>query len=210
MVVLPPALTRSTSAPTYLDSQWKHTPRPGKRNYLGHISCTLEDTNLKELAIGTNSRSGDQWDIWQAVYSPVGDNGYPKPKPIWNKLTGKIDPKVAEYWRENYDLSYILKRDWKTLGPKLKGKLHIYCGDMDTYYLNNAVYLTEEFLESTTDPYYDGEVDYGDRAEHCWNGDHKRSNALSRLRYNQMYVPIILERIRKGAPKGADLTSWRY
>ena len=192
----------------YLDSQWKHTPRPGKRNYLGHISCTLEDTNLKELAIGTNSRSGDQWDIWQAVYSPVGDNGYPKP--IWNKLTGKIDSKVAEYWRENYDLSYILKRDWKTLGPKLKGKLHIYCGDMDNYYLNNAVYLAEEFLESTTAPYYDGEVDYGDRAEHCWNGDHERSNALSRLRYNQMYVPIILERIRKGAPKGVDLTSWRY
>ena len=192
----------------YLDSQWKHTARPGKRNYLGHISCTLEDTNYKELAIGTNSRSGDQWDIWQAVYSPVGDNGYPKP--IWNKLTGEIDPKVAEYWQENYDLSYILKRDWKTLGPKLKGKLHIYCGDMDNYYLNNAVYLTEEFLESTTDPYYDGEVDYGDRAEHCWNGDHERSNALSRLRYNQMYVPIILERIRKGAPKGADLISWRY
>ncbi len=192
----------------YLDSQWKYTPRPGKRNYLGHISCTLEDTNYKELAIGTNSRSGDQWDIWQAVYSPVGDNGYPKP--IWDKLTGEIDPKVAEYWRENYDLSYILKRDWKTLGPKLKGKLHIYCGDMDNYYLNNAVYLAEEFLESTTNPYYDGEVDYGDRAEHCWNGDHERSNALSRLRYNQMYVPIILERIRKGAPKGADLTSWRY
>ncbi len=192
----------------YLDSQWKHTARPGKRNYLGHISCTLEDANYKELAIGTNSRSGDQWDIWQAVYSPVGDTGYPKP--IWDKLTGEIDHKVAEYWRENYDLSYILKRDWKTLGPKLKGKLHIYCGDMDNYYLNNAVYLTEEFLESTTNPYYDGEVDYGDRAEHCWNGDHERSNALSRLRYNQMYVPKILERMRKGAPKGADLTSWRY
>jgi hypothetical protein len=138
----------------------------------------------------------------------VGGDGYPKP--IWDKLTGKIDHSVAEYWRENYDLSYILQRDWKTLGPKLKGKIHIYCGDMDNYYLNNAVYLIEEFLESTKDPYYEGEVDYGDRAEHCWNGDHDRPNAISRLRYHQMFIPRIVERIKKSAPPGADLTSWRY
>ena len=117
---------------------------------------------------------------------------------------------MAEYWRENYDIGYILKRDWKTIGPDLVGKLHIYCGDMDNYYLNNAVYLVEEFLESTTDPYYDGLVDYGDRDEHCWNGDHERSNAYSRLRYHQMYVPIIVDRLLKTAPQGADITSWRY
>ena len=164
--------------------------------------------NLRELAIGTKSRSGAQWDIWQAVYSPVGEDGYPKP--IWDKLTGEIDHSVAEYWRENYDLSYILQRDWETLGPKLKGKIHIYCGDMDNYYLNNAVYLIEEFLESTKNPYYEGEVDYGDRAEHCWNGDHDRPNAISRLRYHQMFIPRIVERIEKSAPPGADLTNWRY
>jgi len=192
----------------YLKSNFKHTPRPGQRNYLGHISCTLEETNHRELVLGTNSRSGDQWDIWQAVFSPVGEDGYPKP--IWDKMTGKIDPKVAEYWKENYDLSYILKRDWKTLGPKLKGKIHIYCGDMDNYYLNNAVYLIEEFLKDTKNPYYDGEVDYGDRAEHCWNGDHTRPNAISRLRYHQMFFPKIVERILKSAPSGADLKTWRY
>jgi hypothetical protein len=192
----------------FLKSPFKKTPRPGRRNYLGQVSCTLEETNLRELVLGTNSRSGDQWDIWQAVYSPMGEDGYPKP--IWDKMTGEIDKEVAEYWRENYDLSYILQRDWKTLGPKLKGKIHIYCGDMDNYYLNNAVYLVEEFLESTTDPHYDGDVDYGDRAEHCWNGDQTRPNALSRLRYNQMYVPKILDRIKKAAPPGADLTSWRH
>jgi hypothetical protein len=192
----------------FLKSPFKKTPIPGRRNYLGQVNCTLEETNLRELVLGTNSRSGDQWDIWQAVYSPMGEDGYPKP--IWDKMTGEIDKEVAEYWRENYDLSYILQRDWKTLGPKLKGKLHIYCGDMDNYYLNNAVYLIEEFLESTTDPYYDGDVDYGDRAEHCWNGDQTRPNALSRLRYNQMYVPKILDRIKKAAPPGADLTSWRH
>jgi len=192
----------------YVDSQWKRTPRPGSRNYLGEINATLEEMNHRELVLGTNSRSGDQWDIWQAVYSPVGEDGYPKP--IWDKKTGKIDHAVAEYWQENYDLRYILERDWKILGPKLKGKIHIYCGDMDNYYLNNAVYLMEEFLESTRAPYYNGEIDYGDRAEHCWNGDHTRPNAISRLRYHQMFIPKIVQRILKSAPPGADLSSWQY
>jgi hypothetical protein len=192
----------------YSDSRWKRTPRPGQRNFLGEVSTTLEDSNHRELVLGTHSRSGDQWDIWEAVFSPAGEDGYPKR--IWDKMTGEIDPAVAQYWRENYDLRHILERDWKTLGPKLRGKIHIYCGDMDNYYLNNAVYLMEDFLKKTRDPHYDGEVDYGDRAEHCWNGDHTRPNAISRLRYHQMHIPKIMARIEKSAPAGADLTSWRY
>ncbi|MBC7920982.1 MAG: hypothetical protein H7Z75_07790 [Ferruginibacter sp.] len=192
----------------YLKSNHKRTPRPGHRNYLGHVSATLEEINHRELALGTKSRSGGQFDIWEAVYSPVGPDGYPRR--IWDKLTGDIDSNVAKQWREKYDLRYIMARDWAKLGPKLAGKIHLYCGDMDNYYLNNAVYLTEEFLEATKNPYYAGEVKYGDRAEHCWNGDPKLPNALSRLRYNQMYVPKILERLQKHHPAGADLTSWRY
>lgn len=192
----------------YAGAPWKQVPRPGQRNYLGHVNATLEQMNHKELVLGTKSRSGDQWDIWQAVYSPVGADGYPKP--IWDKFTGALDPSVAAYWRENYDLGYILKRDWAKLGPKLEGRIHLYCGDMDNYYLNNAVYLVEEFLKTTTNPFYAGEVAYGDRAEHCWNGDPTLPNAISRLRYHQMYVPKILDRIQKAAPAGADLTSWRY
>jgi hypothetical protein len=191
----------------YIDSRWKRTPRPGHRNYLGHISSTIEDMNRLELVLGTKGRSGGQWDIWQAVYSPVGPDGYPKP--IWDKRTGVIDPAVAEHWREHYDLSHILRRDWERLGPKLRGKIHLYVGDMDNYYLNNAVYLVEEFLK-TANPPYEGEVDYGDRAEHCWNGDHTRPNALSRLRYHQMHAPKIVKRILESAPKGADIKSWRY
>ena len=68
----------------------------------------------------------------------------------------------------------------------------------------------EEFLEGTTDPYYDGEVDYGDRAEHCWNGDQENPNHISRLRYNSMYLPKIMKRIAVSAPENADLSSWRY
>ena len=192
----------------YVDRAWGSTARPGRRDYLGHLSNTLEQDNHYELALGSRGRSGQQWDVWQAVYSPVAEDGYPKP--IWDKRTGEIDPEVAAHWRENYDLSHIMRRDWPTLGPKLEGKLHIYVGDMDNYYLNNAVYLTEEFLESTTNPYYNGVVDYGDRAEHCWNGDHTRGNGLSRLRYVQMYADLIEQRILDSAPAGADVTSWRY
>ncbi len=192
----------------YFGDKYVRIPVPEKRNYLGELSATLEGANHLEMVIASNGRSGGQWDIWQAVYSPVGDDGYPKP--IWDKLTGDIDHEVAAYWRENYDLRYILERDWKELGPRLKGKIHIYVGDMDNYYLNNAVYLMESFLENTKAPYYDGEIDYGDRAEHCWNGDHTRGNGLSRLRYHQMYVDKIIKRIESTAPEGADLSSWRY
>jgi len=192
----------------FLDSRWKRTPRPAHRNYLGQVQTTVEEANHRELALGTRGRSGDQWDIWQAVYSPVGADGYPKP--IWDKVTGEIDHSVAEYWREHYDLSHILRRDWATLGPKVRGKLKIYVGDMDNYYLNNAVYLVEDFLKQAKDPPADAEVDYGDRAEHCWNGDHTRPNALSRLRYAQMFIPRIMDQIRKNHPAGVDTVSWRY
>jgi hypothetical protein len=193
----------------FAEGPFKKVPRPGHRDYLGHLSATLEQLNRLELVLGTHSRSGGQWDIWEAVYSPVGADGYPKR--IWDKRTGAIDRGVAKFWQENYDLSYILRRDWnRGLGKKLEGKIHLYVGDMDNYYLNDAVYLVEDFLKTTKDPAYGGEVDYGDRAEHCWNGDHTRPNAYSRLRYHQMFIPRIPERMRKTAPPGSDLTSWRY
>ncbi len=192
----------------WYDSEFKKLARPAHRNYLGQIQNTMQETNHYELALGTKSRSGQQWDIWEAVYSPQGDDGYPKR--IFDKETGEIDKSVAEYWKENYDLRHILQRDWKTLGPKLEGKIHIYCGDMDNYYLNNAVYLMEDFLKKTQNPFYKGEVDYGDRAEHCWNGDQQNPNYISRLRYNTLYLPKILKRISESAPKGADIKSWRY
>jgi len=190
----------------YHKSDYKKTLRAGMRDGKGIIKSHLIDMNHREMVLGSRGRSGDQWDIWQAVFSPAGDDGYPKP--IWDKKTGKINKDVAEYWKENYDLSYILKRDWNKIGNDLKGKLHIYCGDMDNYYLNNAVVLTEEFLESTKNPYYEGEVDYGNLAEHCWNGDHENPNHISRLRYNTMYLPKIKERLKKTAPKNHNLINW--
>jgi hypothetical protein len=191
-----------------LEGAHESLERPAVRNYLGEIMATQRGTNQYERALGDRGRSGEQYDIWQAVYGPEGEDGYPKP--IFDKVTGAIDPNVALFWRDHYDLSYILARDWKTLGPKLKGKLHIYVGSEDTYYLNDAVYFAEDRLKALKDPEADVEVAYGPRAEHCWNGDPNLPNAYSRLHYNVQYLPKILERIKETAPKGADLTSWRY
>ena len=192
----------------YLQGTHTRFLQPAARNYLGQTLGTVQSVNQYELALGSHARSGEQFDIWQAVFGPVGEDGYPKP--IFDKETGVIDRSVAAYWKEHYDLSAILQRDWATLGPKLKGKLRVYVGSADTYFLNNAVYYLEDFLKTTKDPYYEGEVKYGERAEHCWNGDPNLPNELSRLHYHTMYLPTILDRIEKTAPKGADLKGWRY
>jgi len=192
----------------FVEGAHKREAQSAMRDYLGHTFITTQEINGYELALGDHGRSGEQFDIWQAVYGPVGADGYPQP--IFDKVTGDIDHTVAEYWRQHYDLEAILERNWGKLGPELAGKIHIYVGSDDTYFLNDAVYRMEDFLNSTTNPPYGGEVTYGPRAEHCWNGDPTQPNAYSRLRYNTMYLPKILDQIQKTAPKGADLASWRY
>jgi hypothetical protein len=191
----------------YDEGPLRRTPRSAHRDYLGRVLSTVEQENLEELVLGTHARSGGQWDAWQAVFSPVGADGYPKP--IWDKRTGVIDHDVAAYWREHYDLDHVMERDWKRLGPKLRGKLTINVGLSDSFFLNDAVYLLERFLKSASPP-ADATVDYGPRDEHCWSGDHTTFNAESRLTYPVRFVPKLVEHWLKTAPKGADVASWRY
>ncbi len=150
----------------YKERGWLRVPTASDRRTDGIVTLTYQQRNYFELALGTKGRSGDQVDIFEAAYGPIGPDGYVKP--LFDKVTGEIDREVAEYWKEHFDLNHILQRDWAELGPKLKGKIHIYTGDMDTHYLNNAVVLMEEFLEKTENPYYDGVVEYGDGQPHCW------------------------------------------
>ena len=192
----------------YAEGPFRNTLRPGHRDYLGHVNAMVRDMNYRELALGTKSRSGDQWDIWEAVYSPVGKDGYPTP--VFDKKTGVINKSVVAHWKENFDLTHIIQRDWPKIGDKLKGKIHLYVGDMDNFYLNNAVYSAEDMLKKLSNPSCNCEVDYGDRAEHCWNGDHKNPNYISRLRYHRMFIPKWSEEVKQRAPQGADLQSWRY
>ena len=182
----------------------KTSVRPWMRGVDDQVFLDQRDASHLEAVLGTRGRSGDQMDIFMSVYGPVGEDGYPDL--LYDKWTGEINPEVAEYWRENYDLRHILERDWETLGPKLEGKLHIYMGDMDTFFLDEATRLLEAFLEGTTDPYYAGSFEWGERAPHCYSGAAEFPGQTS----YQRVLPLMVERILGTAPEGADVASWRY
>jgi len=192
----------------YTTGPWRRTPRDGERDYMGDMLSTVEQQNLHELAEGTRSRSGGQWDIWEAVFSPVAPDGYPRR--IYDKRTGVIDPVTAQYWRDHYDLVHIMQRDWSTLGPKLRGKIHIYAGMSDSWFLNDAVYLADDFFKSTTNPPADAEIVYGPRHEHCFTGDPAHVNTIGGLTFNQRVITQMAEHWLRTAPAGADTVSWRY
>ena len=192
----------------YEDNPWKRTPKPGFRDYRGHLYSTFEERNLVELVLGTHGRSAGQHDAWASVFGPVGDDGYYKP--LYDRMTGAIDPEVAKYWRDHYDLRFILERDWKTLGPKLRGRIHITSGTMDNGYLNNAVYQMEAFLRSAASPPADAEIVYGERREHCFTGDTEHPNNVGSRTVHQRYMPAMARWMTRTAPAGADTTSWVY
>ena len=191
----------------YEDNRFKRTPKPGYRDYRDHLFSTFEDRNLVELALGTHGRSAGQHDAWASVFGPVGADGYYKP--LYDKATGAIDPEVAAYWRDNYDLRYILQRDWARLGPRLRGKIHITSGTMDNGYLNNAVYQMEEFLSHAV-PSPEFEITYGERREHCFTGDTEQPNNVGNRTVHQRYMPAMAQWMMKSAPAGADTRSWVY
>ena len=86
---------------------------------------------------------GGQLASFEAVFSPRGSDG--KPRKLWDRKTGAVDPEVARSW-EKYDIRLVLERSWPTLGPNLAGKLHIYMGGEDTFYLEGATELLRQSL----------------------------------------------------------------
>lgn len=178
----------------FIEHEWSRVARPGCRASDGNIRYTMEQENLYEEVIGDRCRGGGQWGIWNAVFAPVADDGYPLP--IWDPLTGAIDHDVARRARDRYDIRHYLERNWSSVGPSLVGKIHVYCGRMDNYHLEEAVYLLEAFLETTTAPRYDGTFAYGDRAGHGWSP----FDTPGLLR-------AMAEHVRRNAPDGAS-TDW--
>ncbi len=192
----------------WLQGPWGKVPRPAERRADGNIVTTMDRTNRRELVLGTHGRSTEQFGIWQAVFSPAGDDGYPKP--IWDPVSGVIDHEVANYWREHYDLDHIMQRDWATLGPKLVGKLHVSVGDMDSFYLNNAVRFMQQFMESPKNPYRVAGFDFGPLQPHCYSGAPDLPQSASSRTLLQRIMPKMAEWMEKTAPAGADVSSWKY
>lgn len=176
---------------------WLSVPIPGERAADGQVLSTMKQQLKYERVMGNHGRSGEDWDCWQAVYGPVGADGYFQP--LFDPATGAIDHKVAAYWKDHTDLNAYLQRRWKEIGPALVGKIHIWTGDMDTYYLNNAVYLLEDFLRTTSTPFWGGSITYGPRQPHCWTGN---GTLADRIRG-------IAEYTAARAPRGLDRPWWR-
>jgi hypothetical protein len=196
-----------TDKNAYFDiGPFQKLPRPVGRLPNDHIFTTMEDFSRQESVLGTRGRSGGQMDAFHATFGPAGPDGYTAQ--LWNSETGEINPEIARYWREHFDLTATLQRDWGRLGPRLLGKLHITMGTKDTFYLDAALHKMEDFLNSTKlpgkGPFYGGSVEYGNNEPHCWAGNIPAGEALE-----VYYVPVFTEYMRKMAPKGADVDSWR-
>jgi hypothetical protein len=87
---------------------------------------------------------GGQLASFEAVFSARGPDG--RPRRLWDRKTGAVDRQVAKGW-EKYDIRLVLERNWKRLAPKLAGKLHVYMGADDTFYLEGATVLLKEALK---------------------------------------------------------------
>lgn len=199
----------------YVRGDWTVKNRGSVRDYLGDIRETMAEENHHEMVLGSRGRSGGQWDAWQAVYSPVNaSDGYPLA--IYDKLTGDINRETVAYWEANFDMRAKLQREWETtgLGAKLVNKLHVYVGVTDSYYLNDAVYYLDDYLKTTTNPYYNGTIEYGVRDgkgfEHCWTGSFDQTISMAWNTLNQRMVPKMVAHIVQSAPEGADLSFTSY
>jgi hypothetical protein len=180
---------------------WKAPERFFSRTVTGYPRVSMRDASRLSLVLGSKSRSGEFFDMWNAIYGPVGADGYPIP--LWDHESGAIDHKVAAYWRgHGYDLRHYLEQHWSRIGSELVGKLHFFVGEMDDFYLNLAVYRMEAFLEATTDPYYAGSFTYGRPlvGHNTWVG-YEDDYPIGLLR-------DIAEHVARNAP--GDSNAWLY
>jgi hypothetical protein len=180
-------------------TEWRHPERILMRGTDGQPYISERQYSQWEEVLGSHGRSADQLEAWEAVYGPVGDDGYPKP--LWNKRTGHIDHDVALYMRDHgYDLRYYLGRNWAKIGPQLVGKIHVDVGDMDNFYLNLAVYDLQEFLDRILEPRAQATFNFG-RPEKGHGWQHATRAEI---------VREMAAQVTRNAPRGADTKTWKY
>ncbi len=143
--------------------------RPSNRDVNGETRYTIRHECQMENVMGAGdswTMSGEQWGAWNATYGPRSADG--RPRPLWNAKTGELDASVIEHWKK-YDLRMTLEKNWATLAPKLKGKINIWVGEADNYFLNNAVHMLDDFLAKAS-PSVEARIFYGAGKGHCWLG----------------------------------------
>ena len=177
--------------------EWVQRERPMMRTAEGQVVETMRQMSMLEDVLGSHGRSGQQFEAWEAVYGPVGADGYPKP--LWDKQTGAIDRYVADYMREHgYDLRDYLEKNWTRIGPQITDKIFIWVGDMDNFYLNLAVYDMEDFFKSHPEAHAKFEFGRPEKG-HGWFPWEPKD-----------FIGTMANQMVAHAPAGADVKSWHY
>ncbi|MGH8183981.1 MAG: alpha/beta hydrolase, partial [Rhodanobacteraceae bacterium] len=108
----------------------------------GKVIATFKQFAQLENVLGPY---GGQMASFDYVFSPRGPGG--RPEPMFNRATGKVNPKVVAYWRDHYDIAWRIETQWPQLKPDLDGKIHLIVGTADTFYLNESAELLKAVLE---------------------------------------------------------------
>lgn len=183
----------------YPISEWQAAERPFRRSREGLPGLSVRDLARLELMLGDRGRGFYQLAIWQSTYGPTDSDGYPRP--LFDPLTGVIDREVADYYRRNgYDLSHYARTNWALLGPKLAGRLNVFAGEGDEFFLNLGVYKFQEMVRELAGPDYPIRFEYGrPKKGHNW--------------HHTDWTGVIREmgaHVRKTAPAGARVADWNY
>jgi S-formylglutathione hydrolase FrmB len=108
----------------------------------GKVVATLQQVAQLEAVLGP---AGGQMSSFDWVFSPRGPDG--APQPLFDRATGAIDPKVAAYWRDKYDIAHLVTTRWPAIAPDLTGKIHIWVGTADTFYLDGPAHRLQTALD---------------------------------------------------------------
>ncbi|HSS99782.1 MAG TPA: alpha/beta hydrolase-fold protein [Terriglobales bacterium] len=108
----------------------------------GSDTQSLEDLERQENVLG---EYGGQLASFNWVFSPRGKDG--RPMRMFDLYTGEIDPDVAQYWEDHYDVANLLRKNWKKIGPQISGKIHLTVGTADTFHLDEPVRLLEQIIK---------------------------------------------------------------
>lgn len=184
---------------TVRPNEWIVKERPFRRSREGQMLVSLREMAALEAVMGSKGRSYYQLDIWQATHGPVGTDGYPVA--LFDKRTGAINRDVVTYMRaKGYDLSAFARDNWARLGPLLRGKIHMFAGEMDELYLNLAVYKFQEMVTEVAGSDYPIRFEYGrPKKGHNWH----HTDWAGVVREVAAYV-------RRIAPPGAPIAQWNY
>ncbi len=109
----------------------------------GKVLATFQQLTQLEDVLGPY---GGQISSFDWVFSPRGPGG--RPLPMFNHATGAVDPAVVAYWQKHYDIAYLMKQQWPAIGRDLRGKVHLYVGTADTFYLDGAAHRLDAVFQS--------------------------------------------------------------